>query len=258
MLQNLLSGIREDLFKYAEALGKFAEAFASGATDVLLAFAAIGALTMAILQTAKDQTTWRRSFNRGKTATWLGESVEPDKNGTEPPHPALDALVGLATAGDGDALFDLEIERVAGLIAAAGGIVVDYPQKYPALFSRLAVGARQADVEKLLEDKADGRAKLERLRKDDAAAFDELLDAKTRVTHQIQRNVDAFMISTAFRWKTMLQRLSFAISFVLASFAIVINGSDWRAALVMGPLAGYFAPIARDVIHVLNQARRTV
>lgn len=246
------------------ALLDFSQRFASQAGEVLLAFAAIGTLTMAVIQAIKDLTRARRVFNRNQVTRWLDRVKDPpptDDNVSlmaaiaHSPHALLDLLV-LATAADADALFDLEIEKVAGQMNAAAGIVVDYPDLHVNLLRRLAAGARDGDIELLISTGQGGRAALEQLRLNARDEYDIFLDAKTRVTHQVQRNLDGFQISATFAWKTRLKWAAFVLSVAFAWIAVSIAGKGFLVSLPIGIAAGFFAPIARDLVAVLDKAKR--
>lgn len=100
---------------------------------IVLPLSGIGALSMALIQTAKNMLPLRRWFQRYRIEHWLRDrasrfnSAEP-----KPPRPidlsaAQKDLVHLATAGDSDAFYDLPIEQLCGQINASTQLMLDYP-----------------------------------------------------------------------------------------------------------------------------------
>jgi hypothetical protein len=78
---------------------------------------------------------------------------------------------------------------------------------------------------------------------------------RTRVMHQIQRAVDSFQIKTSFRWKWMFQTASFALSFILAYFAMKIPTPSKpvdAATFIWAGLAGFLAPVARNLLAAIE------
>jgi hypothetical protein len=244
-----------------DALTAFADATATWAASYLLAFAAIGALTMALIQTIKELTPAREWFHNRALERWVSRSVKADKSGRAVS--CIEELIALSTAGDRQALCSLEIERLAGLLASVGAVVVDFPIRHEALLRHLAAHADPKDIKSLLAMDDGGRAHMEAMRQHDRPRFDAFLDGKARVTHLIQRNIDAFQISTGFRWKWTLQVASFVISFIFATVALMYADDqpnfDWTTfgrSIPLALAAGFFAPIARDLVAVVDKARR--
>lgn len=238
--------MRDNIGLVVDNLLAFADRFSKEASNVLIAFAAIGTLTMAILQIVKDLTPVRSWFNRWKVGSWLKGDVG-----------ALADLVALATAGDRGAFYDLELERLAGQISAAAGVVVDNPGLHPALLRRLAAQARDKDLQ-LLSDKGD-EGWLTKLLAGPPDDYQLFLAAKARVVHQVQRNIDGFQISATFTWKTYFQVASFVISAMLTTIALWIQGDIFQPGVifVVSIAAGVFAPIARDLVSILSKAKKT-
>ena len=248
-----------------EQLRIFADAVARVAATYLVAFAAIGALTMAVIQTIKELTAVRRWFHRRQFTAWLAGCATAGGLASDSLRTARRDLVGLATSGDEAALFDLETERLAGQLSAAAAIVVDFPARYRAALLCLASHAASEDLEAVLEGADLGRAHLDDLREKpgERDKYDRFVDSKARVAHQVQRCIDAFQICTEFRWKFYLQIVSFSVSYVLTMIGLGINAPEsGRAAAVVRSIpfavaAGFLAPIAHDLVATLTGARRS-
>jgi hypothetical protein len=259
----------------------------NGWSSYLLAVAGLGTLTMAILQAFKDITPVRRWFQRARMRSWLSEQAQlAHDNGHVPLNAdqvdleqkklaqvnptvrsmavkAEGELLELATNGDSSAFYDLEIEKLCGQWNAAIQIVIDYPGYAANLFGCMAARASEADCEKVrdpnippqLSPNAESQFDdVEQARR--IGARQAFLDARIRVMHQIQRAVDSFQIATAFRWKWHFQVASFGVSFLLAMIAELVAGSSaYGAAIVSAAIAGFLAPVARDLLAAIQKLR---
>jgi hypothetical protein len=87
----------------------------------------------------------------------------------------------------------------------------------------------------------------------------DFLDARNRVTHQCQRAIDALQITAGFRWKWILQVASIVISGSLAALALIYKPDPISptvlSVLVSALLAGFLAPVAKDLLAVVQKAR---
>jgi len=260
---------------------------------IAISMAAVGTLTMALLQTAKDIGGWRRKFQQRFVTDWLKEKAKRfaeraqgfKRPGTylkegvrfeeetarlleQDPY-AADAtkakndLVQLATAGDERAFFDLPIEQLAGQMNAAVQAALDYPKEHRDLLWCLAYLASPGDIAALL---APPRALLEKDRRELAPeerdAVDQFVGARNRIAHQIQRAIDGLQIAAGSKWKLRLQSWSIGLSAILGVAAL------WAATrkaegvpslgmfVVTGILAGFLAPVARDLVAALQSLRK--
>ncbi|MGC1292173.1 MAG: hypothetical protein WA855_12925, partial [Candidatus Acidiferrales bacterium] len=90
---------------------------------------------------------------------------------------------------------------------------------------------------------------------------DELVAARNRVSHQIQRAVDSLQISIGFRWKFWMQFFAILFSAILAAAALVISGRPLNSAhsiyfIVLAAIfSGLLAPVARDLVAAIEQMR---
>ena len=253
----------------SDALNKMFAAINSGFwLPFFLAVSGLGSLTMAILQAIKELTPIRLWFQSYVFNQWLKDHARianDNKNGTPSWCNARDQIILLATDCDVDAFFSLEIEKLCGEWNAAIQIVLDSPQQYPDFFSCVAARALHPDFE-VVYDRAFPtvlppilEAKLseadQQHRHDSRQHF---LDARTRVSHQIQRGVDAFQITTAFRWKWLFQVASFVLSFALAAAAMELATKDLHPAqtIIWAAVAGFLAPVARDLLAAVQKLRQ--
>jgi hypothetical protein len=237
----------------------------NGLSGYLLAVAALGTLTMAVLQVIKDLTPARRWFQRYRMLNFLNEHVEVAAKNLGLKACAASAekeILLLATDSDAGAFYSLEIEKLCGQWNAAVQIVIDSPKEYEDFFSCVAARASQKDFEivlgrdfpETLPSHEEARLPLDeqKRRLDQRHLF---VGARTRVTHQIQRAIDAFQIDTSFRWKWLLQLASFFISFLFALMALNRSLVSQGNALVSAAIAGFLAPVARDLFATLQKLR---
>lgn len=229
------------------------------------ALAAVGVISMAFLQTVKDVLPARRWFQAAWIGGWLGEQAirTPAIAAASAVNAAAAEadLVRLATSGDKSALYDLAIEQVTGQMNAAAQMVLDFPWRHEHLFRCLAAQADVEDIRRLLDARPpDGQPRRELAAEDKAA----LIDARNRVTHQVQRSLDGLMISAGFRWKLYLQVASIVLSalivwvglmiFVREPIEVFVRHLPLYVALAV--LGGFLAPVARDIVAALQQLRK--
>ena len=242
----------------------------SGVVNYLTTISAIGVITMALIQTAKDMLPLRRWFQAARFRAWLGQGVDeasaPDRAaaltaGADGAPPRLDAraaaarIVALAADGDGDALYDLPIEQMCGQINAALQVVIEYPSRDRNVVALVASQASAADLAILFRADAGTAAP--------APSMGELGEAKSRVMHQFQRAIDAFQIATSYRWKFWMQVASLVMCGVLTYAAMISDfhvGTSYLgsvgAVLVGALLAGFLAPVARDLTAAVQNLRK--
>ncbi|MFZ0334785.1 MAG: hypothetical protein WAN10_10100 [Candidatus Acidiferrales bacterium] len=237
---------------------------------VILPLLGIGALSMALVQTAKNMLPLRRWFQRFHVENWLAQraratSAAPAVNLPQ----AKTDLVHLATAGDDRAFYSLPIEQLCGQINAATQVILDYPARHWDLLRCLASQSKLADLAAINPpDPAIQSARKALLRKPaiqltDAEhdQVDELVAARNRVSHQIQRAVDSLQISIGFRWKFWMQFFAILFSAILAAAALVISGRPLNSAhsiyfIVLAAIfSGLLAPVARDLVAAIEQMR---
>src|SRR5262249_37403369 len=93
------------------------------------------------------------------------------------------------------------------------------------------------------------------------------VDARNRVAHQIQRNLDALQIAMAFDWKIWLQVWSIGVSVgtAIVVAAILFEPADWAAwrpwswrLLLVGVLGGFLSTVVRDLVTAVQGTRGRV
>lgn len=173
---------------------------------------------------------------------------------------AGESLVKLATAGDADALYSLEIDKLAGQINAAARMALDYPKGHEDLIHCLAAQADAGDLQKVLNPPATPAPSAsddEKKRARDQAAV--YLEAKNRVATHIQRTLDGFQIMQEYRWKHWNQVWAFWLNFAFVMIVLLVNSyraggyrTDTPAYVLVAILGGFAAPVAKDLVSALE------
>lgn len=254
---------------------------------------AYGLLSMAILQLVKDLYL-RRAFNGREFEHWIGVGARAARDLKLPKSPEVppmtpkeveaDArrdLLSLSCAGDEDALFGLPIEKLAGQINVATNSVIETPPRHGPLLLILGNAAAPQDLDLLLETdpsilRTSQREKpfltpVEKLQEEQSVKLSlDYADARTRVSHHIQRTIDVLQLSAEQRWTRLNQWLSIAISVVLGIMAGLtpLFFSQWFSSrygvftvgfflpvnIVLALIGGCLAPLLRDVTARLGQS----
>jgi hypothetical protein len=228
------------------------------------ALAIAGTLAMAILQVIKELTPVRRGYQRRWLDRWFEtraekftvEAVNAGPNVILRDRLPVDAakaqltLVELATGGEINAFYDLTIEQVVAQMNAAAQIALEYPHTYFPLLVVLSQGAEVEDVARVVT-----RAEMG-IREPDPAA----LDARNRVGHRIQRNLDGIQIALGSRWRLWMQLTSICLTVAFVEVAIIANVKydllTLLVGVVLGIVGGYLAPVTRDVVAALQSLRK--
>jgi len=238
---------------------------------IILPLIGIAALTMALIQTVKNMLPLRQWFQRDSVNSWLAVRAHTARSAT----PAINVeqaktdLVHLTTAGDSAALYSLPIEQLCGQINAATQIILDYPAHHWDLLRCLASQSNPDDLTitsppnpaTQLARRALLRKPAVTLTDDEHNQDDDLVAARNRLSHQIQRAVDALQISIGFRWKFWMQLASIVLSAVLAALAVIASGHPLSSGhaicfiILAAIFSGILAPIARDLVATIEQVR---
>jgi hypothetical protein len=169
-------------------------------------------------------------------------------------------LFKLATDGDDKALYDLPIEQLCGQINSAAQVVLDRSLDHPDLFVCLASMADPVDVARMMFPPKEAKAARPLDEGEAQERHDSYIDARTRVTHQIQRAIDTLEITAGFRWKFWMQLASIALSGLFAGLGMWMfwKGSHlFLSSLAVAVLGGFLASLARDLVATLRQLKKT-
>ena len=234
--------------------------------QLVAAVTAAGTIAMAFLQVIKDLTPLRRYFQWWWLSHWIlahVQSFNQNRQGKDVDRKTLpevsvaaaqNRLVELATGGDSKAFYELAIEQMVAQMNAAVQITLDYPKEYCDLLVVISEGADLDDVATVIAASPTGaRAKK-------AAPSGDYLEARARVSHRIQRNLDAIQISMGNRWQFWMQVTALVLSVALLEIAVLsVAGATALTALialVIGIVGGYLAPVTRDLVAALQTLRK--
>ena len=245
------------------------------------ALAAVGILSMALLEIWKTLWHARRKFQQKNFETWIRDVARRTGRDGER---ALTNLIDLATAGNADALYDLPVERFSGQINAAVQIALAYPDKYSDVVGILAHKAEQSDIDIIVGPRPEAN---------DKEGKQTYADARNRVGNLTQRSLDAIQIDIGERWARGLHIRSVIVSSVLILIAAILSyqdaspvsasgGSETSASggsetsapggseildvimsdpggfviwVVIAIVGGMVAPVARDLVSALKTVR---
>jgi hypothetical protein len=213
-----------------------------------------------MLQLVKELTPLRRIYQRYWIRRWIETHAEDfnrqrrtaGQSLSEADGPRVEALlVELATGGSEHALYELAIEQLVAQMNAAAQITLDYPKKYSDLLLVLSEGA----------DVSDAAIVVNGIPSRKSAPPAKYLEARNRVGHRIQRNLDAIQITLGSSWKFWMQVTAITLSTLLIEAAVIgLSGgakpSILLIALPIGIAGGYFAPVSRDLIAALQTLRK--
>lgn len=221
--------------------------------------AAIGTVSMALLQVAKNALPLRSRFQLLTLRKWMGERCDDVTT-------AEKDLIKLTMAGDAEAFYDSSIEDLSVQMKGAVPLILDYPDRHEALLRCLARESGPGDIDLLLSPPpADVFLKPPaHCTPDEKEAIRQYAAAKTRVGRQVRCAIDAIQARIEFRWKRRLQILSHQLSAVLGFIAVLAAAksdakpgivSSIGVAIMVGFLAGCVAPVARDLVAAVEKWR---
>jgi hypothetical protein len=226
-----------------------------------LATLAIALISTAVVQLLKELFPIRRAFQRSFLQSWFGRRLEErSKVVTVAQSEAAEKdLIRLATGGDRDAFYDLETAQLCGQMNSAAQMAVAYPDRHLQLLRFLAPEADDVDLD-LLAKSTESVAARATASPQDQAHMDALLDARNRITHHVQRGIDALQISMSFRWKFILQVIVYLICLVASALTILTlkpqGPYTFGEILIVAVVAGFLSPIISDFAAWINRLRK--
>jgi hypothetical protein len=229
--------------------------------DWTIPLAAIGTLSMALLQTAKNLLPMREEFQRRFLRQWIAFAVSdfPENQNDadrEPTNAALAEtdLINLAAAGDSGAFYSLEAAQMCTQIRNLTSVLLDYPDMHERLLFCFVSQAQLSDFQQVLSPP--DHELLSRLphqhSEEEKKRIKEYAAAKSRLASQMRCSIDAIQASIEFRWKRSMQILSLALCGIIGAVALVISNNGASLADIWGMMliavvSGVLAPVARDL-----------
>jgi hypothetical protein len=253
----------------------------------LLAFiVALGAVATALLQLINDLTPVRTTYHLWLLRRWIDERVRFYQGKGDPrlPHTvdadeALSQLIAHATGGHSRAFLGLLPSQLVAQINAAAQGALENPAANVSLIAVLAqptepqvplvlksgqaatathVQGHIDDLLLLLELADRSGPSMSPINPEDMKKY---MEARTRVVHRIQRNLDGMQITLGNNSAVANQLLAILISTIIC-YAIVIQTRNsahtyFYTVLLIGISGGYVAPLLGDLVAVVRRWGRT-
>ncbi|MBA3644675.1 MAG: hypothetical protein H0W63_00715 [Gemmatimonadaceae bacterium] len=268
-------------------------------TDFLLrylgALAAVGALSMALIEAAKKLLDSRTKFQALRWTRWvmrtpLDRTITGEQAATH--SSAMAQLIQLCTgvtdeeaslaaanliASEGHlglghafhtvpahALFALELPRMMGSIQDAADVALASPPEYPDLYQLMTVGAKADDVERWYRDGSFALVSVADLNPtpEQRQAVKEHAERFARLRQIVKRKLDGFQLYTGDRWGSWNQAAANAVGMV-AMFIVLTwvqrNGIgasiSFPTLIVFSLLGGILSPVAKDLVSALKRVK---
>jgi hypothetical protein len=167
----------------------------------------------------------------------------------------LDDKGGPLTRNVSRALFELEIARLMAQVQEAADAALNNPTRYGDWFAFVTRGCNPADI-------TDWKKVLEGGA--DPATRDKGAAAYARIRLLMRRQLDSFQTVTAFRWREWNQWWAWIVGALLMLIAqliqspvalVQIDGGRWLTMLVASLFGGILAPVAKDLVDALGKAK---
>ena len=235
-------------------------------TEYAMVLAAVGTVTMALLELLKSLFDARMRFHRWRIKKWAAAGalaqLELLATGAAPRREAVRALHGFLTGEmqRADVMYDQPTDKMMGQIQAAANVALDFPQRYADLYRFLAVplgdkGDKDAaaDADRWLEY-AEAIAKGSPQPDDKARAATQ---ARARIGNIVARKLDAFQNETQYLWADLNQRVAVIsaaafLAYLLWSATVDPGAGDVVRVVTLSFLGGLVAPFAKDVVSALS------
>jgi hypothetical protein len=269
--------------------------FAEFLLRYLGALAAIGALSMALIEAGKKLLDSRTKFQALRWTKWmlrtpLERSVA---DGPAPTHErAMTELIQLCTgvtAGEAasaakalldrgghlplthafhpepaHALFALDLSRMMGSIQDAADIALSSPSEYPDLFQLMTVGAKPDDVSRWYAEGTSALVSIADLNPtpEQRLAVKEHAERFARLRQIVKRKLDGFQLYTGDRWGSWNQSMANAVGIVTMFIVLVwlqrnsaVASISIPALIVFSLLGGILSPVAKDLVTALKRVK---
>ncbi len=225
------------------------QSIGSAILSYAVALAAVGTIVMALIELVKAIFPIRRGFNKQQTRRWIGDDAGRWRE-----------FIALTTGGYASlsALFDQPIEKLMAQVQAAANMAMDFPNRYPGLYTFLT---RQPDAHHP-EDAARWHKHVESAKALAANQVPsdeerEAAKARARLQNLVARQLDAFQTETQYRWARYNQIASTVIGAAFIMFVLVPVHDQLHIHPVFIPflalIGGMTAPVAKDLVTALSR-----
>lgn len=227
------------------------EVWSSQALGLAVVLAAIGTITMALLELLKAVTRARLFFHRFMIARWVG------KDRTD----ILKELLVLVAGGTADAVgwYDQADDRLIASLEAAAVIALNYPLSYPLTYKFLVISA---DDDSAAWEKASDLAlqplpEDANLRATSLATLQRGNEARLRLGNLVQRKIDVLSSRLEWTWSRLNQLAALLVGILMTLFFLSLRDNtapaiDCVAKVICAILGGLIAPFAKDIVSALS------
>ena len=252
--------------------------FSGHILDYAMILAAIGTLSMALLELFKSLFDLRLVYNRKRVAKWTEGHPKAYvqllqlASGSGPTAPERRGLLKRVTGEvrKSDVIFDQPAQNMLGQFQAAANLVMDFPHlneaAYRFLMNQPASGPLSGDPSTWLEftrqstnpGPSAGKAKSRSRAKprDDDFEARQAAQARARLANMMSRKLDAFQNETQYYWAELNQRASFLLATGLLLWfmqpAAGLFSRDGLFTLILAFFGGLIAPFAKDLVSALS------
>lgn len=250
------------------------------------ALAAVGALSMALIEAAKKLLDSRTKFQALRWTRWVMRTPAASHSR------ALTEMIQLCTGVTLDealaeadkliergghlslfhafhtvpahAIFALDLSRMMGSIQDAADIALSSPSEYPDLFRLVTVGAKPDDIGRWY---ADGTSALVSIAEtnptpQERQALKEHAERFARLRQVVKRRLDGFQLYTGDRWASWNQTAANAVG-IVAMFIVLtwlqrssaVASISFPRLLLFSLLGGILSPVAKDLVTALKRVK---
>ncbi len=269
--------------------------FAEFLIRYLGALAAIGALSMALIEAGKKLLDSRTKFQALRWTRWMLHTPL-DRTITGAPAPsharAMAELIQLCTGVTTDeaaaasgrllerrghlplthkfhpepahALFALDLPRMMGSIQDAADIALSSPSEYPHLFQLMTVGAKPEDVSRWYSEGTSALVSIADLNPTPAQrlAVKEHAERFARLRQIVKRKLDGFQLYTGDRWGSWNQTAANALGIVTMFIVLIwlqrnsaVASISFPTLIIFSLLGGILSPVAKDLVSALKRVK---
>jgi hypothetical protein len=225
--------------------------------EYLIALAALGVLSMSIVQAIKSLCPVLRLYQWLRTRWWLrGRALEARENLKRDVN--VDAvekeLIVIGSGGNRAAFYSADTDDFPKQLIAVGRLLINYPTNegryvsYASVLAVMASNITKADFDIVNEENKNTTPQ-------------QRLDALNRVQQEMTQAINAFSTSSIWWWQNGLHTAAFATSSSLA-FLAVWYALGWHkfqiTAFLTALFAAFLAPVARDLVAAIQKFRSDV
>ena len=269
--------------------------FAEFLLRYLGALAAIGALSMALIEAAKKLLDSRTKFQALRWTRWMMRTPldRAIAQAAVPSHQrAMSELIQLCTGVTADeavaaaqalldrgghlplthafhpqpahALFALDLSRMMGAIQDAADIALSSPSEYPNLFQLMTVGAKPEDVSRWYSEGTSALVSIADLNPTAAQrlAVKEHAERYARLRQIVKRKLDGFQLYTGDRWGSWNQTAANAVGIGVMFIVLIwlqrnsaVASISFPTLVVFSLLGGILSPVAKDLVTALKRVK---